>query len=73
MVDYIVTKENTGVYNTRKAVHLPVELELQQRRNERWRKVFFLNKKSRNEFFLIIGTALTLRPPILVQILETSW
>merc|ERR1719500_260158 len=31
MVDYIVTKENTGVYNTRKAVHLPVELELQQR------------------------------------------
>jgi len=34
MVDYIVTKENTGVYNTRKAVHLPVELELQQRRNE---------------------------------------
>ena len=41
MVDYIVTKENTGVYNTRKSVHLPVEVELQQRRNERWRKVFF--------------------------------
>ena len=36
MVDYIVTKENTGVYNTRKSVHLPVEIELQQERsNER--------------------------------------
>ena len=71
MVDYIVTKENTGVYNTRKSVHLPVEVELQQRRNERWRKVCF--KKSRFKFSSIIGTALTLRPPILVQILETSW
>lgn len=35
MVDYIVTKENTGVYNTRKSVHLPVEIELQERSNER--------------------------------------
>jgi len=34
MVDYIVTKENTGVYNTRKSVHLPVEIELQERSNE---------------------------------------
>jgi len=33
MVDYIVTKENTGVYNTRKSVHLPVEIELQQERS----------------------------------------
>ena len=34
MVDYIVTKENTGVYNTRRSVHLPVEVELLER-NER--------------------------------------
>ena len=35
MVDYIVTKENTGVYSSRRSVHLPVEVELQERRNER--------------------------------------
>ena len=29
MVDYIRTKENTGVYNSRRSVHMPVEVALQ--------------------------------------------
>ena len=35
MVDYIRTKENTGVYNSRRSVHMPVEVALQERCNER--------------------------------------
>ena len=35
MVNYIVTKENTGVYNTRRSVQMPVDSELQERCNER--------------------------------------
>ena len=31
MVDYIVTKENTGVYNTRRSVQMPVDVDLQER------------------------------------------
>merc|ERR1711976_636691 len=34
MVDYIVTKENTGVYNKRRSVHMPVDVELQNRNTE---------------------------------------
>ena len=35
MVDYIRTKENTGVYNSRRSVHMPVEVALQERCQER--------------------------------------
>ena len=34
MVDYVVTKENTGLYHNRRSVHMPADIELQQR-NER--------------------------------------
>ena len=35
MVDYVVAKENTGVYHDRRSVHMPVDVELQQRNTER--------------------------------------
>merc|ERR1711936_285688 len=34
MVDYVVTKENTGLYHNRRSVHMPVDVELQQRTTE---------------------------------------
>merc|ERR1711936_212792 len=34
MVDYVVAKENTGVYHNRRSVHMPVDVELQQRNTE---------------------------------------
>ena len=36
MVDYVVAKENTGVYHNRRSVHMPVDVELQQRNTERF-------------------------------------
>ena len=49
MVDYVVTKENTGLYHNRRSVHMPVDVELQQRTTERFasfiykRFLFFKN------------------------------
>ena len=36
MVDYVVAKENIGVYHDRRSVHMPVDVELQQRNTERF-------------------------------------
>ena len=50
MVDYVVTKENTGLYHNRRSVHMPVDVELQQRTTERFAsfisKTFLFKKKS---------------------------
>ena len=43
MVDYVVTKENTGLYHNRRSVHMPVDVELQQRTTERF--AFFIYKR----------------------------
>ena len=45
MVDYVVAKENTGVYHNRRSVHMPVDVELQQRNTERF-VLFKTNLKS---------------------------
>ena len=42
MVDYVVAKENTGVYHNRRSVHMPVDVELQQRNTERLVFVLFI-------------------------------
>ena len=50
MVDYVVTKENTGLYHNRQSVHMPVDVELQQRTTERFAsfisKTFLVKKKN---------------------------
>ena len=51
MVDYIVTKENTGVYNKRRSVHMPVDVELQNRNTERYENESFY--KDRKKYILI--------------------
>ena len=43
MVDYVVTKENTGLYHNRRSVHMPVDVELQQRTTERFAFIHFQN------------------------------
>ena len=43
MVDYVVAKENTGVYHNRRSVHMPVDVELQQRNTERFVLLIFFH------------------------------
>ena len=41
MVDYVVTKENQGVYHNNKQVHLPDTMDLVDR-NARWSKILII-------------------------------
>ena len=51
MVDYVVAKENTGVYHNRRSVHMPVDVELQQRNTERCVLFILFAKQSSKIFF----------------------